>query len=65
MIEGRSRVIPKPKAQSQFKVGDRVFHDKFGYGDVAAIDGNKLDINFDQSSAKKVIDSFVKPATDA
>jgi DNA helicase-2/ATP-dependent DNA helicase PcrA len=43
-------------------VGQRVFHDKFGYGHVAEIEGNKLEIDFDQSGRKRVIDSFVTPA---
>jgi len=43
-------------------VGQRVFHQKFGYGQVVAIDGNKLDIAFDKAGAKKVLDSFVEPA---
>jgi DNA helicase-2/ATP-dependent DNA helicase PcrA len=65
VIEGRAKVIRKPAPESPFKVGARIFHDKFGYGEVMAVDGNKLDINFDQSSAKKVIDSFVIPASEA
>ncbi len=40
--------------------GDRVFHDKFGYGKIINIDGHKLDIAFEKGSAKRVIDSFVK-----
>ncbi len=42
-----------------FSPGDRVFHQKFGYGRVLAVDGNKLEIGFDKAGAKKVIDSFV------
>jgi len=45
-----------------FTVGDRVFHQKFGYGRVAAIDGDKLDVAFDKAGDKKVIASYVKPA---
>jgi len=41
-------------------VGDRVFHIKFGNGNVAAIDGNKLTIAFDKAGEKRVLDSFVK-----
>jgi DNA helicase-2/ATP-dependent DNA helicase PcrA len=59
-----AKIIRKPAPQSEFKVGARIFHDKFGYGTVASVDGNKLDINFDHSSPKKVIDSFVKNADD-
>ena len=40
--------------------GDRVFHDKFGYGKIINIDGHKLDIAFEQGSTKRVMDSFVE-----
>jgi DNA helicase-2/ATP-dependent DNA helicase PcrA len=46
-------------AQGAYKVGDRVFHQKFGNGAVVAVDGNKLEITFDKAGTKKVIDSFV------
>ena len=39
--------------------GDRVFHDKFGYGRVVHIDGHKLDILFDSGGQKRVMDSFL------
>ncbi len=42
------------------QVGVRVFHQKFGYGRVQAVDGNKLEIAFDKAGTKKVIDSFVE-----
>ncbi|HLN25378.1 MAG TPA: 3'-5' exonuclease, partial [Patescibacteria group bacterium] len=45
--------------QGAYKVGDRVFHQKFGTGAVVAVDGNKLEIAFDKAGTKKVIDSFV------
>lgn len=47
---------------SEYAIGDRVFHDKFGYGKVTSIDGNKLMIDFEMGSSRKVMDSFVKPA---
>ena len=40
-------------------IGDRVFHQKFGNGNIAAIDGNKLTIDFDKAGQKKVLESFV------
>ncbi|MGB3027581.1 ATP-dependent helicase [Paradevosia shaoguanensis] len=46
---------------SGYKVGDRVFHNKFGYGEVAALEGNKLTIDF-QTGRKKVLDSFIRRA---
>ena len=45
---------------STFTLGDRVFHQKFGNGNVTAIDGNKLTIQFDRAGEKRVVDSFVE-----
>jgi DNA helicase-2/ATP-dependent DNA helicase PcrA len=45
---------------SEFSLGDRVFHQKFGYGQVVRIDGNKLSIAFEKAGEKKVVDSFVE-----
>jgi DNA helicase-2/ATP-dependent DNA helicase PcrA len=45
---------------SAFAVGDRVFHQKFGNGNVIHVDGNKLTIAFDRAGEKKVVDSFVE-----
>ena len=39
----------------------RVFHQKFGYGTVAAQEGNKLEIDFETTGRKRVLDSFVSP----
>jgi DNA helicase-2/ATP-dependent DNA helicase PcrA len=47
---------------SEFSMDDRVFHQKFGYGRVIKIDGNKLTIAFDKAGEKKVVDSFVERA---
>ncbi len=52
------QVITKEQ-QSKFTIGDRVFHLKFGMGDVQEIEGDKLDIQFDKAGRKKVIASFV------
>ena len=40
--------------------GDRVFHQKFGDGNVTVLDGNKLTIAFDRAGEKRVVDSFVE-----
>jgi ATP-dependent DNA helicase UvrD/PcrA len=45
---------------SAFAVGDRVFHQKFGNGNITVIDGNKLTIQFDKAGEKRVVDSFVE-----
>jgi DNA helicase-2/ATP-dependent DNA helicase PcrA len=39
-----------------------VFHEKFGYGLIAAVDGNKLTVEFDKAGEKRVLDSFVTRA---
>jgi len=49
-------------AGSAFKVGDRVFHQKFGNGNVAAVDGDKLTVDFDKAGQKRVLDGFVTAA---
>ena len=45
--------------RSDIALGQRVFHSKFGYGVVAEIEGNKLEIDFEQAGRKRVLDSFV------
>jgi DNA helicase II / ATP-dependent DNA helicase PcrA len=64
LIEGKAEILQSrpPGRTGSFKPGDRIFHDKFGYGKVEQVDGNKLDIAFEHSGRKKVIDSFVQPA---
>ncbi len=45
--------------RSDISLGQRVFHSKFGYGTVAEIEGNKLEIDFEKAGRKRVLDSFV------
>ncbi|MGZ5918144.1 MAG: ATP-dependent helicase, partial [Methyloceanibacter sp.] len=40
-------------------IGERIFHQKFGYGRIAQVDGNKLTVDFEKAGRKKVLDSFV------
>ncbi len=58
-IEGELVAKSVSDTPSAFTVGDRVFHQKFGNGNIAAIDGNKLTIDFDKAGRKKVLDGFV------
>ena len=57
---GRSAASYAAKPRSDIAMGARVFHDKFGYGEVVGQEGNKLEIEFETSGRKRVIDSFVK-----
>jgi DNA helicase II / ATP-dependent DNA helicase PcrA len=47
-------------ASSAYKAGERVFHDKFGYGVIDQVEGNKLTIDFEKAGRKQVVDSFVE-----
>jgi DNA helicase-2/ATP-dependent DNA helicase PcrA len=58
------RVSPHLASEGGFSPGDRVFHQKFGYGTVVTTDRDKLDINFEKAGRKKVMDSFVAKADD-
>jgi DNA helicase-2/ATP-dependent DNA helicase PcrA len=58
MIEGE--LVASSSADSMgFAAGERIFHDKFGYGQIAEIDGNKLTVDFDKAGRKRVVASFV------
>jgi DNA helicase-2/ATP-dependent DNA helicase PcrA len=61
-IEGEARLIAKEDEASRFALGERVFHMKFGYGRVSAIEGNKLTVDFEKAGQKKVIESFLEKA---
>lgn len=65
-IEGDARLIAKSgESDSAYKPGERVFHQKFGYGRVRTVEGTKLTVDFDKAGEKRVIDSFVIPASAA
>jgi DNA helicase-2/ATP-dependent DNA helicase PcrA len=57
-----SRIVIDAEAVPAFGPGDRVFHRKFGYGAVTAVEGDKLEIAFDKAGVKKLVASFVVPA---
>jgi DNA helicase-2/ATP-dependent DNA helicase PcrA len=63
LIEGQARAVAvSAPGKSAFAVGERVFHQKFGYGKISAVDGQKLTVDFEHSGSKKVIDTFVEAA---
>jgi DNA helicase-2/ATP-dependent DNA helicase PcrA len=51
-------------ASATHTVGERVFHQKFGYGEIMAIEGDKLEIEFDKAGTKKVVARFICGADD-
>ncbi|MDH5453424.1 MAG: DNA helicase II, partial [Paracoccaceae bacterium] len=62
--EARNTVIDLD-AVSAFSEGDRVFHQKFGYGVIEAIEGDKLEVTFEQAGTKHVVASYVVSAETA
>ncbi len=60
-IEGVSFAVqPRASKAGQFAIGERVFHQKFGYGQIEDIDADRLEIAFEQAGLKTVIASFVE-----
>jgi DNA helicase-2/ATP-dependent DNA helicase PcrA len=63
IIEAQAKVVATGTAgSSQYTVGERVFHQKFGYGRIVAVEGNKLLVDFDKAGSKRVMDGFVAKA---
>ena len=61
LIDVQAKVV-KSDTASQYKAGERVFHQKFGYGRIMSVDGNKLEVEFDKAGTKRVINNFVQRA---
>jgi DNA helicase-2/ATP-dependent DNA helicase PcrA len=63
VIEARASAVSLGNpGRTDISLGCRVFHSKFGYGNVAEIEGNKLEIDFEHAGRKRVLDSFVSLA---
>ncbi|MBW6400083.1 UvrD-helicase domain-containing protein [Roseomonas sp. HJA6] len=61
MIEaGAWEVKERPTVTGNFAIGERVFHQKFGYGRITGIEENRLDIEFEKAGSKRLLDSFVE-----
>jgi DNA helicase-2/ATP-dependent DNA helicase PcrA len=60
IVEARASAVSLGnKGRDDLELGQRVFHGKFGYGLIAVIEGNKLEIDFEHAGRKRVLDSFV------
>jgi DNA helicase-2/ATP-dependent DNA helicase PcrA len=59
---GAWEVKERPATATRYAPGDRVFHQKFGYGEVTGVDDDRLDIRFDKAGEKRLIDRFVEKA---
>lgn len=58
-----TKAAPKKEDESRLGVGKRVFHQKFGYGRIASVNGSHLEINFEKAGNKKVMADYVEPVT--
>ena len=58
-IEGQAKRIKKAH-KSVYSLGERIFHQKFGYGAITLIEGDKLTIDFEKAGVKRVVESFVE-----
>ncbi len=61
--ESRNSVIDAT-AVASFTLGERVFHQKFGYGGVIGIEGDKVEVDFDKAGVKKVVSRFLSAKDD-
>jgi len=60
VVEARASAVSiGNKGRNDVSIGQRVFHQKFGYGTIAEIDGNKLEVTFETAGRKRVMDSFI------
>jgi DNA helicase-2/ATP-dependent DNA helicase PcrA len=66
-MENRAAAPPRARTVTTvdsvaFGVGDRVFHVKFGYGEVIDLEGDTALVEFDKAGSKHVKAGFLKPA---
>ena len=59
-IQSRAETVVSNMTDSPYRCGERIFHQKFGYGRIEAIEGNKLTVGFEKAGRKKVLDTYVE-----
>ena len=57
-------ILVNSNATSIYGIGERVFHQKFGYGIVVEVEGDKLQIEFEKAGSKRVVSKFVSRPED-
>ena len=64
-IEGKAKLVAtNAPGKSAFKVGERVFHQKFGYGVIIGIEGDKIEVEFEKAGVKNVVSRFLSGMDD-
>jgi DNA helicase-2/ATP-dependent DNA helicase PcrA len=61
LLRGGGKERSQAGRQTPFAAGARVFHEKFGYGTVTAVENDWLEIAFDKAGSKHVLDRYVEP----
>jgi DNA helicase-2/ATP-dependent DNA helicase PcrA len=56
----QNHVAEIPSYPSALVVGDRVFHEKFGYGAIRFLEAGRAEVAFEKSDVKQVMDRFLK-----
>ena len=51
----------RPARESGLPAGTRVFHQKFGYGTIRAVDEDRVEVEFEKAGTKRLLASFVEP----
>ncbi len=59
VINVKAKTVASDTNVSAFSAGERVFHQKFGYGRIVSVEGNKLLVDFEKAGSKRVMDGFV------
>ncbi len=59
--EARNIVIDAV-AEGAYAIGTRVFHEKFGYGAVSRVEGDKLTVDFEKAGVRNVVSRYVTAA---
>lgn len=60
VVQARAEPVVSNMVDSPYARGERIFHQKFGYGRIEAIEGNKLTVGFEKAGRKKVLDAYVE-----
>ena len=62
VIDGAAEPVAGTREGAPLSPGQRVFHQKFGYGRIVAVEGDRLEVDFEQTALKKIMASFVERA---
>ncbi len=62
VIEGTAEAVGGAHERGPLSPGQRIFHQKFGYGRIVTVEGNRLEVDFEKTAIKKIIASFVELA---